>query len=791
MKKRFLAFALTVIMACSAVACGGDTNRQTGGKTDNSASKQGVFKIQDLEIALDEGVEGSNISAMKVVGENIYMIMDLSYSNGSSVNYIKTDLESNVLKNIVLSEYSYGSATVEEGTETTAEVQVQEYKNCYAYTFMDDGSVAYIEQNNKYYPDTMVSEDKNELVLLDADATELFRTVLEPENAETDYFYVNSIIPSKEDTLFVMAYDVILEVDKTGAVANTITPNDVTRDLYSPLFYKDGMPVFTFWNEDYTETTYATVDIRTGTKGEEVALMDNISNYNMYEGGASGYDFVLASNNGVLGYNFGDTEPTKIMDYVNSDLATYRLSQVCFIDSERFIASYTQLSDYKGCVSLFTKVAPEDVPDKAVMNMAAFGKNTELLSSIINYNKTNDAYRITLTDYSEYATSENYLAGIDELNNEIISGKVPDMIYCSQNIPVSNYISKGLLVDFNELMEADDSFNRADYAENVFEAYEVDGKLYELPTSYYIWTVLGKNSIFGDDTSLTWEELDTILSQYPGATAFKQEITKTQMLSNGLQFMYARLVDEAAGTCEFNTEEFKGLLEFANTFPDEIDYDALYNDEDYWSNYESQFIENRVLLNQSTIYSIYEAWRGGFQTFLEEITPVGFPVEDGETGSTVNAISSYVIFKKSEHVDAAWEFIKSFLSEESQIKTNENGDARYSYWGIPVLKKAIEDSASYITKKPTYMDENGDQVEQDNYVYVNGQEVLVEPASQEEMQRWIDFVLSVDQKGAGDLQDELAIITEEAEGYFSGQKSLDEVIGIIQSRMNIFISENS
>ena len=37
----------------------------------------------------------------------------------------------------------------------------------------------------------------------------------------------------------------------------------------------------------------------------------------------------------------------------------------------------------------------------------------------------------------------------------------------------------------------------------------------------------------------------------------------------------------------------------------------------------------------------------------------------------------------------------------------------------------------------------------------------------------------------------LSIIQEEAEPFFQDQKSLDEVVNIIQSRLNIYVSENS
>ena len=50
-----------------------------------------------------------------------------------------------------------------------------------------------------------------------------------------------------------------------------------------------------------------------------------------------------------------------------------------------------------------------------------------LRSMIVEYNKTNDEYRINVVDYSEYATDDDYNAGVTKLTTEIISGSVPDI----------------------------------------------------------------------------------------------------------------------------------------------------------------------------------------------------------------------------------------------------------------------------------------------------------------------------------------------------------------------------
>lgn len=44
---------------------------------------------------------------------------------------------------------------------------------------------------------------------------------------------------------------------------------------------------------------------------------------------------------------------------------------------------------------------------------------------------------------------------------------------------------------------------------------------------------------------------------------------------------------------------------------------------------------------------------------------------------------------------------------------------------------------------------------------------------------------------SGTNQQIMAIITEEAEAFFKGQKTVDEVTPIIQSRVYVYVSENS
>ena len=92
-------------------------------------------------------------------------------------------------------------------------------------------------------------------------------------------------------------------------------------------------------------------------------------------------------------------------------------------------------------------------------------------------------------------------------------------------------------------------------------------------------------------------------------------------------------------------------------------------------------------------------------------------------------------------------------------------------------------------KKPTYEDENGNQVEYDETYNINGVDIVIEPMTQEEVEEVLGFMQSVDQLYTNN-QALIDIISEEAAPYFAGQKNVKEVVDIIQNRVQIYVSEN-
>ena len=71
---------------------------------------------------------------------------------------------------------------------------------------------------------------------------------------------------------------------------------------------------------------------------------------------------------------------------------------------------------------------PKDVKERETIVLACTGVNWDIRTDIVKFNKSNEKYRISIQDYSSlYGSDTDYKAGINRLNADIVSGKVPDI----------------------------------------------------------------------------------------------------------------------------------------------------------------------------------------------------------------------------------------------------------------------------------------------------------------------------------------------------------------------------
>lgn len=608
------------------------------------------------------------------------------------------------------------------------------------------------------------------------------------ENLQTEdyYYYIQNMIPAKDGKVVLLINgeeSSKMTVDSEGNVSERtpikVSGGNSSGNMEMTMVKDDGTLLFTYYDDNYTNMYIATYDITTDTMGEGIKMPDAF--YNMgYSSVTAGVDsdIVFANSSGVFSYTMGDTEVKQVMSYINSDMSIDSLNQIVMLDDTHFIATYYDPFDYKQQCGLFTKVNAEDIPDKNVLVLGGSYIDTDLKKRVVDFNKSNEKYRITLKEYQMYNTREDYMAGYTQLNNDILAGNMPDILVVDEwGMSVENYVSKGVLADIGALIEKDEELSQKEFMTNVFDAYKVNGKLYQVIPSFYVQTMMGKKSLVGDRTSWTMKDMEEVLAKLPEETQVFGETTKSSFLYNMLEFCGNDYVDVATGKCNFDSQQFIDMLEYANTLPQELSED--YYGDDWWMKYQSQYRENRTLLMYSYIgdFSNLNNQINGY--FGEDVSCIGFPTDNG-MGSFVGTNGSYVLSAKSKNLEGAWEFIRYYLTDEYQNSMQ---------WGLPVSKTAFMEKSKDATGKDYYIDENGEKVETEEWFEINGESIEIEPLTQEQLDEIVAFIESVTKRRYYN-QDIQNIVTEETEAFFSGQKSAAEVAGIIQSRVQLYVNEN-
>ena len=227
-----------------------------------------------------------------------------------------------------------------------------------------------------------------------------------------------------------------------------------------------------------------------------------------------------------------------------------------------------------------------------------------------------------------------------------------------------------------------------------------------------------------------------------------------------------------------------GRREFVDTFPEEYDWQ---NDD---RSTPVKIQSGEVLLNMTGIYQL-NSIQEEEAMFGEPVTYIGYPTSGGGSGTYMQASELYAITAKSSNKDGAWAFIENYL--------NQPFDDLYSY-GLPARKSALDDMVEKALNVTYMTDENGEQIldENGNPIPEDGTsgisygdwEYTYHTPTEEEINILKDLI-SVAEPSSATGNDEITnIITEEAEAFFKGQKSVSDVAGVIQSRVQVYVNEN-
>ena len=607
--------------------------------------------------------------------------------------------------------------------------------------------------------------------------------------------------------LYVSDYNNIYVLDAEGNVQFKLDGSQYNGSLNRLNAQQVGVMWYNYTDDvnaaDENGQYFVPIDLETKDWGEKVKLPSNVGSILP---GDDAYDFYYTYNNNIYGYAAKTDTKEKLVDWLACDVDTNNMSGYAMLSDSRVAALMQDWSTDPTTYQLIVlhRVDASEIKEKKVLTLACMYLDWNLRSMIVEYNKTNDEYRINVVDYSEYATDDDYNAGVTKLTTEIISGSVPD-IFLTSNLPIDKYAAKGVIADLNTFMDGGNGLSRDYFVPQVMSALEKDGKLYELPTSFSVQTAYALSSIASQyDTWNVAAVQDAMTQLQEGATVFSDGWTKNTALSNCLSRNLSAFVDWTTGKCEFDSEAFQQLLAFCNSFPAEtsdgdgaIAYASSADiavDDAMWESDATRITNGKQLMSTTGMYS-FDSYIWNVYAIRDKITFTGYPTEDG-SGSSFELQMPMAISSVTKYPDAAWDFVCSIIKKMNTIDENNY------YYGFPISQAAFDAEMTDIMTEQYQLDENGEQVDWDGdgepdkairgsyETMENGETVYkdVYALTQEEMDQILGVINNTHSVYDYD-QEILDIITDEVAAYFAGDKDVQTTASMIQSRVNLYVQE--
>ena len=756
--KRIFTLALALITALQMVACGGSSG-------DNGA-------VQKEFVYVPEYVELEDVNwfgAVSGTSKGIYY---------STTNW---DEETGVSKTSLFfldgatKEVKEIPVNLTEGMEEGASANIMQM------SVLNDGNIAVALSSWKVTnPETYEGEQAYFLKILSSqDGSVIAEADITKELTELEeYAYIQYMVADKDNNIYITSGNNKIFV--YGQDCQKAFSLDVPADAWIQDMgvSKEGQVVYCIWDQASMGNTINVIDATTRSVSKTCTrnVPDTRGNQSIVPGFEKG--ILVNSSSGLMEYDLETETATEVMDWLDSDINTDYVSYFTALEDGKILAL---TSDYSGEQTkneavFLTKTPYSEIPEREIITLGVMYTSQDVNAAVINFNKSNDKYRIQVIDYgSNYSDEEEYQDALARFNNALTSGNGPD-IFDINIVNVKMMAQKGVMEDLNPYLEADAELNKEDMFASVLNAFSVNGKLYSIPTSFYIQTVIGKTSEVGDTPGWTLDELMALMESKPEGTEVFDYATREYILQMCMMYNFDSFINWETGECNLDGEEFVKVLEFANQFESQEDYQY---DEDAPST--PSKIQDGTLMLLSTSFSSVQDYQMQSAMFGEPITMIGYPTTEG-TGSVISGQNTYAMNAKSKNKEAAWEFLRTFISEDYYEDNH--------VWGFPTLISQYDKvNEEYMTPE-YYTDENGNQVEQSKGGWGwDDFQIELYAAKQEEVDAMTELINQCDRSYSYDTQ-LIQIITEEAAPFFEGQKNAQEVADIIQSRVKMYVNEN-
>ncbi len=549
-----------------------------------------------------------------------------------------------------------------------------------------------------------------------------------------------AVLPDARILLTTQHYVYWLNYD--GSISASIPTEGI---IYTPVHSRDGS-VFLASNDSGTEIYE--INNETHTIGTEILSYEYSTNVLT---GSGVYDFLLNANDKLSGVSLDTNTITNLLTWSQCDLTVIPTSVFCMDTDCWWVVGYQIISDESQLIEL-RSVSKNEVAEKQVVKMAVPIDANMTAEDVLGYeetvaisefNATNETYSL---EYSTYSSSE-------DLQIMFLSGDIPDLIMFSSTVYQSDipseqlFAKKGYFLDLENFLSDDPELSLEAFVPGVIETQKnALGGLYTMPTGVNYKMLYGRTEYVGDSSDWNMTEFESILSTVDSDMSIFPYASNSDILKSLLEASIGTYIDFQSMTCDFESTNFASLLRICKEY------------------FPAETPQNEVSVEAGTALMDYISTLGGVGQMAQRISEIapyaslkGFPGVTG-SGGVLTAGKTYAICSGSATPDGAWAYLKTLLSDNYQ----ENCIAPY----IPVMKSSYDKLVNeWIKQNP------GD-------------------AAKEMTQKVTEMIANTSTRCLYDSP-AMDIILEETAAYFNGTQSLETTCSVIQSRVQIFLSEQT
>ncbi len=613
------------------------------------------------------------------------------------------------------------------------------------------GEVAVLEQGDTFLEDSHQYQFNNVVQVIGQDASilhtiDLSKAIGQFADRDTPV-WIYDILYTDQGDLYVSTEETIYVIDQNSNMKMEIASGSASIEIN--LGTTQSGEIFSIQENDglrYYEIDSSTGELSRGILAPE--LIFSIGNVVLNDD----LTILLSDRSDCFRYHIETGEKEVLFSWRDTDVLGEQVLAVGEVKEDRLYVVINDSATGIQEIVFLEKILTKELEEKTTVYLACLSLHYEVERSVILFNREQDQYQIKVKEYLDDEAYRNeeasgkqamYDAALLRFYADISGGNPPDLIQFHDGyLSVETMLEQGVLEEVS-LYLSENGYEYDDFVASILEELSFEGGLYYLPSKFRVLTVFADKSIVGSDMGWTLEEALEIASTIPEEMEFLDNTPKILALSWFLDYGYQEFVEEETALAKFDTEIFQNLLEVCNTFPSQRDYSIPA------ANETPSLLQNGKLLLYDTGLSKVHDYHRTKEYFRDiEVTAIGYPQAPGN-GSSLNINNGLIgIHNESEYKEVAAEFLFFCLED----------DVEYAD-GFSVIQTEFEEQLSEVT-------------EEDRTVIRS----ILEGAQ---------F-----QKNTAD-QIIIDIVLEEAEVYFEGGRSVEEVVTMIQNRVSLYLAETN